>query len=227
MLLTLEFEAWGDKMPAIAFDKRFFESTRGQIVKILRDGGGTVEDLSAKLNLTDNAVRAHLSTLERDGLVRQSGLRRGLRKPHFTYVLTDEADKLFPKAYDSLLNQLLTVLKTRLSGPEIEGVLRETGRGMVADASVVPAANLEKRVQRALKVLEAIGGAAKIEKHGDKLAIQSSGCPLAEAVSVHPEVCRLAESLVAEIVKAPVHERCDRTGRPRCRFEIGSEEASR
>lgn len=226
VILTLEFEPWGLKMPAIAFDKRFFESTRGQIVKILRGGGGTVEELSAKLQLTDNAVRAHLATLERDGLVRQSGLRRGPRKPHFTYVLTDEADRLFPKAYDSLLNQLLTVLKTRLSAPEIEGVLRDTGRAMVADASV-PAANLEKRVQRALKVLEAIGGAAKIEKHGDKLAIQSSGCPLAEAVSVHPEVCRLAESLVAEIVKAPVYEHCDRTGRPKCRFEIGPEKASR
>src|SRR4026208_1334934 len=122
-------------MEGITFDKWFFDSTRGQIVTLLRSAPCPVEDLAGKLNLTDNAVRAHLATLERDGLVRQSGLRRGPRKPHFTYVLTDEADRLFPKAYDSLLNQLLTVLKTRLSAREIEGVLRDTGRGMVADAS--------------------------------------------------------------------------------------------
>jgi len=80
-------------------------------------------------------------------------------------------------------------------------------------------------VQTALKVLEAIGGAAEIEQQGDKLVIVSGGCPLAAAVSVHPEVCRLAETLVAEIVKVPVEERCDRTGRPKCRFELSHKES--
>src|ERR1041385_5375211 len=150
-------------MEGITFDKRFFDSTRGQIVTLLRSAPCTVEELAGKLNLTDNAVRAHLATLERDGLVRQSGLRRGPRKPHFTYVLTDEADKLFPKA---------------------------------ADAPGRSDAKLEARVQNALKVLEAIGGAAEVEQHEDKFVIQASGCPLAAAVSVHPEVCRLAETLV-------------------------------
>jgi len=209
-------------LETVTFDKRFFESTRGQIVTILRSAPATVDELAEKLNLTDNAVRAHLSTLERDGLVRQSGLRRGPRKPHFTYVLSDEADKLFPKAYDALLNQLIAVLKTRLSPAEIESALREVGRAMAANAPAGQSAKLETRVQSALKVLEAIGGAAEIVKQEDKLTIQSSSCPLAAAVTVHPEVCRLAESLVAEIVKAPVEERCDRTGRPKCRFEIGS-----
>jgi predicted ArsR family transcriptional regulator len=208
-------------------DERFFESTRGQIVTHLRSSACTVEDLAEKLNLTDNAVRAHLATLERDGLVRQSGLRRGPRKPHFTYVLTDEADKLFPKAYDALLNQLIAVLKTRLTPPEIEGVLREVGRAIAADAPGRSDAKIEARVQNALKVLEAIGGAAEVEQHEDKFVIQASGCPLAAAVSVHPEVCRLAETLVAEVVKAPVVERCDREGRPKCRFEISHEEAQK
>ncbi len=169
-------------------------------------------------------MRAHLATLERDGLVRQSGLRRGPRKPHFTYVLTEEADRLFPKAYDALLNQLIAVLKTRLEPAEIEDVLREVGRALAADASTGQNVSLESRVQTALKVLEAIGGAAEVEQHGDKLVIASSGCPLAAAVAVHPEVCRLAETLVAEIVKVPVEERCDRTGRPKCRFELSPKE---
>ena len=211
-------------METITFDKRFFESTRGQIVTLLRGAPCTVEDLAEKLNLTDNAVRAHLATLERDGLVRQSGLRRGPRKPHFTYVLTDEADRLFPKAYDTLLNQLIAVLKTRLSPSELEAALREVGRAMAANAPAGQNANLESRVRSALTVLEAIGGAAQIVKEEDKFLIEANGCPLAAAVSVHPEVCRLAESLVAEIVKAPVHEQCDRTSRPKCRFEISLEE---
>lgn len=207
-------------MEAMKVDKRFFESTRGQIVTMLRGSPCTVDELAGKLDLTDNAVRAHLSTLERDGLVRQSGLRRGPRKPHFTYALTAEADGLFPKAYDALLNQLIAVLKNRLDPPEIEEVLREVGRALAADAPIGHDANLQKRVQTALKVLESIGGAAEVEQHEDKLVICSSGCPLAAAVTIHPEVCRLAETLIAEIVKAPVEEHCDREGRPKCRFEI-------
>ena len=213
-------------MEAIKLDRRFFESTRGQIVTILRGSACTVEELAAQLELTDNAVRAHLSTLERDGLVRQSGLRRGPRKPHFTYVLTPEADALFPKAYDALLNQLIAVLKNRLKPSEIEDVLREVGRAVAAGAPSLEN-NLEGRVQSALTVLEAIGGAAVVEQHDDKIVIQGNSCPLAAAVNVHPEVCQLAETLVAEIVKAPVHESCNREGHPKCRFEINLKEAQK
>jgi hypothetical protein len=55
-----------------------------------------------------------------------SGVRRGARKPHFTYTLTDDADRLFPKAYDALLNQLLSVLKGRLKPREIEAATVST-----------------------------------------------------------------------------------------------------
>lgn len=207
-------------MEVTKFDKRFFDSTRGRIVSLLRASACTVDELATQLELTDNAVRAHLLTLERDGLVRQSGLRRGPRKPHYTYVLTSEADNLFPKAYDALLNQLIAVLKNRMEPPEIEEVLREVGRYVASGTVSEQAGDLEERVQVALKVLAAIGGAAEVERLDDRVVIRSSGCPLAAAVSVHPEVCRLAETLVGEIVNAPVEEHCNRDGPPQCRFEI-------
>ncbi len=206
----------------MAVDKRFFQSTRGQIVTYLRSGPCTVEELARKLHLTDNAVRAHLATLERDGLVRQSGVRRGARKPHFTYTLTADADRLFPKAYDALLNHLISALKGRLSSREIEKVLREVGRAIAANAPKGHSNGLESRVQNALRAFKSIGGTAKVEKHEDMMVIKSNGCPLAAAVRVHPEVCRLAEELVAEIVKVPVKEHCHREERPQCRFEIST-----
>jgi predicted ArsR family transcriptional regulator len=207
-------------MEVTKHDQRFFDSTRGRVVNLLRGGASTVEELAERLELTDNAVRAHLITLERDGLVQQSGVRRGARKPHFTYSLTPEAEKLFPKAYDALLNQLISVLKGRLDEQELEAVLREVGRDIAASASSGQEVDLESRVQAALKVLAAIGGAAEVEQLEDKFIIRSSGCPLAAAVSVHPEVCQLAEALISEIVKVPVQECCDRESNPRCLFEI-------
>ena len=41
-------------------DKRFFESTRGRIVTLLRGTTETVNELAQQLELSDNAVRAHL-----------------------------------------------------------------------------------------------------------------------------------------------------------------------
>lgn len=200
--------------------KRFFESTRGRIVHLLRGTSGTVNELVEELGLTDNAVRAHLLSLERDGLIRQSGIQRGHRKPHFAYELTPEAESLFPKAYDSLLNQLIAVLKGRFTAKALREVLREVGRSFAAAQTITKRGSLESRAQNVLTVLAALGGAARIEKERGKLLVTSNSCPLATAVSEHPEVCQLAEALVAEIVGAPVQERCDRSGPPRCRFEI-------
>ena len=72
-----------------------------------------------------------------------------------------------------------------------------------------------------MHVLEALGGSATVEQDGKKFVIRSGSCPLAEAVTTHPEVCKLAEELVAKIVGTSVHEQCDREEFPRCRFAIG------
>jgi predicted ArsR family transcriptional regulator len=208
-------------MKATRLDERFFDSTRGRIVTLLRGTTTTVNELAEELGLTDNAVRAHLLSLERDGLVKQNGVQRGHRKPHFAYELTTEAENLFPKAYDALLNQLITVLKGRLEPEALEEVLREVGRSIVGNrSSKQQGGNLENRVQSAVEVLEALGGSARVERENDQFVIRSRSCPLAAAVSEHPEVCELAEALVAEIVGASVQEHCDREESPKCCFEI-------
>ena len=207
-------------MKATKLDERFFDSTRGRIVNLLRGTSKTVNELTADLALTNNAVRAHLLSLERDGLVKQSGTQRGHRKPHFAYQLTTDGDHLFPKAYDALINQLISVLKDRLSPKALREVLREVGRSLATQQCSNKKPSLEGRVQDTLKVLETLGGAACLEKADHKLVISSRSCPLGAAVAEHPEVCQLAEALVAEIVGAPAKETCDRNGFPRCRFEI-------
>jgi predicted ArsR family transcriptional regulator len=210
-------------MKTTKLDERFFESTRGRVVSLLRGKSGTVIELAEALGLTDNAVRAHLLSLERDGLIRQSGVQRGSRKPHYAYELTPEAERLFPKAYDALLNQLIASLKGRLPPSVLEDVLREVGRSLAARHTSGDApADLEARLQNVLHVLKAIGGTPVVEREEGTLTIRSGGCPLAAAVAEHPEVCELAEALVAEVVGLPVRESCLRDGEsPRCRFEIG------
>jgi len=202
-------------------DQRFFDSSRGRIVTLLRGTSKTVKELAKELKLTDNAVRAHLLSLERDGLIRQRGIQRGTRKPHFAYELTDEAEHLFPKAYDALLNQLISALKGRLKPEALEEVLREVGRSMAGRASSARGrAGFESRLAAALNSIEALGGSARVQNKDGQLVIKSSSCPLATAVAKHPEVCKVTEALLAEAIGEKVRERCERQGSPQCSFEV-------
>ena len=209
-------------MKRTKLDKRFFESTRGRIVMLLRGSSRTVDELAKELGLTDNAVRAHLLTLERDGLVRQSGITKGFRKPHFAYDLTAEAEQLFPKSYDALFNQLIDVLKNRLSSKDLKKTLYEVGRKIAGKQTSDMRAgdDLKERVEKAVKALAELGGAAEAINEDGKIIISSKSCPLAASVADHPEVCKLAEALVEEIVGVPVTENCKRELMPQCRFEI-------
>ena len=208
-------------MKTTAWRARLMESTRGKILDLLRAGEQTVNELAAALKLTDNAVRAHLLSLERDGLIHQSGTQPGFRKPHATYALTPEAEQIFPKAYGVLLDLILIVISRQLSPKELRAAMREVGK-RVADnhMGAVRGKSRNQRIEVALRILKELGGSATFEESEGKHFICGNGCPLAAATSRHPEACLIAESLLSQIVGVPVKEHCIHGGTPSCRFEI-------
>ena len=105
-------------------------------------------------------------------------------------------------------------------------VLRSLGKRIVGSAGEEPAGTLDERVSGCLSALEQLGGAARAVSTDTGILIRSESCPFADAVSEHPEVCQIAESMVEEMVGAPVREICDRTGLPKCRFEISTKPAA-
>ena len=204
-------------------DQKFFEGTRGKVVTLLRRGGRTVEELARALGLTDNGVRAHLATLERDGIVRQRGsVRRGSGggKPAFVYELTPEAEELFPKAYEPVLRELLDALAQRLGPEESEALLRSVGRRMAEGQAPAPH-SIRARLEAAVRGSTS-WAASPSSKSDGSFVIRGYSCPLAAVTPGHPEVCRLAETLIAELAGVPVGERCDRGKRPRCCFEVAT-----
>jgi predicted ArsR family transcriptional regulator len=213
-------------MMETGWNQRFLASTRGRIVTLLRRAVRTVDELAAHLGLTDNAVRAHLATLERDGLVRQEGVRRGGGKPAFAYQLTPEGEELFPKAYGAILRELLGILGTRLNRDELEAALRKVGQRLAAQQ---PAADSDQgaRVANAVAVLNELGGLAECEETDGLFVIQGVRCPQAAIVSEHPAVCCLASALVSELVGQTVRDCCQQGAQPACRFEIPRAGASR
>ncbi len=181
-----------------------------------------MNDLATALRLTDNAVRAHLLKLEREGLIHQAGMQPGFRRPHVTFGLTPAAEQVFPRAYGSLLDLFLTVFAKKLSPNALRAALREVG-GKAADDHLVGVEGKSRpqRLEAALRILKEMGGSATLHESEGKHFIRGNGCPLAAVTGRHPEACLIAESLLTQIIDAPVKERCIHGAVPSCRFQVG------
>ena len=204
------------------WNKRLLASTRGRILALLRDEHRTVNDLAAALNLTDNAVRAHLLSLERDGVVQQYGTRRGTRKPHAAYGLSNEAEHIFPKAYGPLLNHFVNAVSDRLEPRALRAALREVGSAVARDhLSRAKGRSRRDRIKIALEALNDLGGSAKLEEsEGRQFIYGRNGCPLAAVTANHPEACLIVEALLSKIIGAPAKKCCEYRETPHCCFEI-------
>jgi predicted ArsR family transcriptional regulator len=209
-------------MQRTGWNKRLLASTRGRILALLRTEHRTVNELAAALSLTDNAVRAHLLSLERDGLVQQKGTRPGTRKPHAAYGLSAEAEHVFPKAYGPLLNHFVAVISGRLTPPVLRATMREVGRAWAKDKfDQSKKSNRRDRINFALELLSDLGGSAKFEaKGGRQFIVGRNGCPLAAVTATHPETCLIVESLLSKVIGVPVKKCCQYDGAPRCCFEL-------
>ena len=208
-------------MPVTRWDERFFETTKGRILALLRRGSRTIDELASALGVTDNAIRLHVAALERDGVVQQRGVRPTGGKPAYSYEVAPEAERLFTKAYIPVLTQLVGVLEERLSPSELQALLREVGRRIAAARGTSPG-TVRAKAEGAATVLPELGGIVDVEEQDGRITLRGFSCPLADAVRAHPATCQAVESLVAELTGGAVQERCDRAGRPRCCFELAS-----
>ena len=203
--------------------QQLLDTGRGRIVSLLQRGPLTVDEIASKLELSASGVRAQITAMERDGVVRRVGRRPGTTRPSRIFELTPEAEQLLSRAYIPLLTQLVDVLAGGLPARQVDALLRSTGRKLAGElSSRRPSGTLRSRVMAASELLnEQLGAVTHVEQNGGYV-IRGEGCPLSALTGKHPAVCRAMESLVKELVGASVHECCERAQRPRCCFEVGT-----
>lgn len=209
-------------MTASRWSRRFFESTRGRVLASLRRADRTVDELARELDLTDNAVRNHLSALERDGLIRQAGQRRGIGagKPAAIYTLHTDAESLLSRAYSPVLAAVVEALTDELPDDRSEVVLREAGVRLARQLGGRASGDSAARARAAASVLESLGGDTEIAGSEGVTRIRGARCPLSAVVRHRPEMCAAVAALVGEIAGAEARVCCEHGERPRCCFDL-------
>jgi predicted ArsR family transcriptional regulator len=88
-------------------------STRSSLLELLlrHKSGLSIEELAAKLSISRNTVRQHLSSLEREGMVAIGNVRRSVGRPIQLYTLTQLGLEQFPRQYSLLSGLLLSTVR--------------------------------------------------------------------------------------------------------------------
>jgi predicted ArsR family transcriptional regulator len=196
------------------------ESRRAVLDFLKRFGPSTVNALTAGLALSANAVKHHLSSLERDGLITASLQRANRGRPARRYALTAAAEGAFPKRYQELLDLVLE--QAQAAGalqPLLDGV-----RDSLA-ARLEPAlAGLEGEEQlRALaKQLDFGGMLGQLERTPGGWELRAFNCIYHATGQRFEEVCDLVPAVIERVTGLPAERpACQRDGQRACTFTLG------
>jgi len=166
--------------------------TRQRIVDLLRlEGGHTIEDLCAALDLSRTAVKSHLMALRADGLVERRGLQAGTRRPSHVYELTPAADDLFPKAYDEFATALIEEIKRERPDELKDYLERIADRWIARDITRLDGLQGIQRLQKAKEILAERGFMPVLAETSEGYELHEHNCPLMRLTADHTEVCNM------------------------------------
>lgn len=197
------------------------DSPAGKILTYLqRSGEGSVKDLEEVLGVSTTAVREHLTHLQARELVATRLVRRGPGRPHLVYFLTHQAQELFPKQYDTLINLLLREIATQDGPDRLQRILDAVGARLAEEyRGQISGADLAERLAALRSALEARGIPAEIEPSGAGLEVFA--CPYLEVAHEHAGVCAMERRMLEQVLgEQLILEGSIREGRRSCHFTV-------
>jgi predicted ArsR family transcriptional regulator len=200
------------------------ERQRQLLLLLLNNKTGlTVDDLSAQLQISRNAVRQHLAALERDDLVKRGDTKPSGGRPEQLYLLSDRGGELFPRRYSWFSELLIEAMTSEVGRDAVGAKLEQMGRavGRQLSGSGHPAPDLDGRVAAMAKIMQELGYAARVAGSPATQTIDASNCVFHSLASKFPEVCRFDLGLIGAFADATVdHQECMVRGGRMCRFKL-------
>jgi predicted ArsR family transcriptional regulator len=185
--------------------------------------GLTVDNLSAQLQITRNAVRQHLTALERDDLVRRGETKPSGGRPEQLYLLSNRGAEMFPRRYSWFSELLIEAMAADIGregvGAKLDQMGRAVGRQLLS--SKAPPSGRATRIAALAEIMKELGYAAKVAPSPADDTIEANNCVFHHLAAKFPEVCRFDLGLIGAFTDAKVdHQECMVRGGRMCRFEL-------
>jgi predicted ArsR family transcriptional regulator len=187
--------------------------------------GLTVEDLSRGLGITTNAVRQHLTALERDGLVSKGETQSTGGRPEQLFGLTPAGNERFPRHYSWFAELLLDSLRSEKGTDALRERLEAMGRATARQFEHRAGGNIDMadRIRELAGIMAELGYvSAPVESPEEKLpAIEATNCVFHHLAERYPEVCYFDLAMMSKVVGSEViHDECMVRGGHVCRFKF-------
>ena len=186
------------------------EGTKGKILEELTSGPRTAGELSSRLGIQESAIRTHLESLVKRGIVVPSFHREGIGRPRKRFQLTREGEELFPRHYELLLNSLIDAVLEQ-SGEGYLTLLFQRAADQLADrlTEELPAlsqtTDLRERLRLTAVVLDRLGHRAEVvERNGVPQLIRHNCIFRATAVSHAHLICEVFDRRLLERLIGPM-----------------------
>ena len=198
--------------------------TRKKILLALKKNGSmSVDDLSGEVKITPMGVRQHLLILERKGAVEYITRKHGVGRPGFLYRLTETADDLFPKSYQTFAMDILTELE-RLDGRgKIDEIFRRRRERIASDMTRLLAGKetVSERLHALSDLLQRDGFIVDLEENATSFKLKQFNCPISKVALRFKEACTHDLQLFREIIGEGVsREQCLSDGDQACVYVI-------
>lgn len=198
--------------------------TREKILLLLKkDGPQSIDNLSKELNITSMGIRQHLLSLERKGLIEYITKRQGIGRPAFLYKLTEKADDLFPKTYDSFILNVLKNVEKHDGRDKVAEIFKWYKTKLLKDAKEALSGKktVADKVAGFKEFLEAGGYIAELNSSNNHYTLRIFNCPIYRIAADYKEVCQFDLLLFRELFgKDVTREECIADGNTACTYTI-------
>ncbi|MBE7124849.1 helix-turn-helix transcriptional regulator [Bacillus mycoides] len=168
-------------------------TTREEIVQLLKiKGEHTVAELAEALEITEMAIRRHLSKLENDELIYSKMVRQQVGRPTYLYGLSQKGEDTFPKEYKQFAIEILDDLARMGDEKILRYVLQARTKRMEEQLKkkISNQSNLAYKVQEIAAMQEKNGYMVQIKRDGERsFILEKQNCPLKEIAEKYPQVC--------------------------------------
>ena len=183
-------------------------STRMEVLELLRlKGRCSAETIATDLGITPNAIRQHLTNLERDGLVISHPEKSGRGRPALMFELTERADSVFPKRYGQLATMVLQEVQ-EMGGPHAldEVFARVAQRHASAIEKDLEGLEFDAKMQRVVAWIGRAGTLAEQTPTAEGMKVTIHNCPFRNTALKFPQVCTITPQLISRLTGAAVSQ---------------------